>query len=239
MAASPSASPSSCVDHLAQPGGVALGVGDQHAGAGRRQRPGVGRLVVPWCPGERHQDRRHPGHGQLGHGDRAGPADHQVGGGVEGRHVVFEGHPSVGQGAGGRLGGPVVAVGPVAPAGDVVHAEVGPVGPAHGQGGHRLVDAPGPQRTPEHPDAAPVGVQAEGAAGPGHGRRGPLDVGHLWRTGVPVTVARGSGVPGKATAEAAAKRPSTRWTRPGTASMFTSTSGTRRATAAAAAGKLA
>ena len=53
------------------------------------------------------------------------------------------------------------------------------------------------------------------------------------RTGVPVTTARGSGVPGHPTALARAMWPKSRLAAPGTASTLTSTSGTRRRTAAA------
>ena len=51
------------------------------------------------------------------------------------------------------------------------------------------------------------------------------------RTGVPVTTARGSGVPSQPTALAAANRPSSRLAAPGTASTLTSTRGTRWTTA--------
>ncbi len=59
------------------------------------------------------------------------------------------------------------------------------------------------------------------------------------RTGVPVTTACGSGVPSQPTAAARANGPSRRLAAPGTASTFTSTSGTRQANAATEAGRLA
>ena len=60
--------------------------------------------------------------------------------------------------------------------------------------------------------------------GPPGSRRTPAICG---RTGVPVTTARGNGVPSQPTALAAANLPSSRLAAPGTASTLTSTSGTR------------
>jgi hypothetical protein len=52
------------------------------------------------------------------------------------------------------------------------------------------------------------------------------------RTGLPVTTARGSGVPSKATADARAKRARRRLAAPGWVFCSATTSGTRRSTAA-------
>ena len=59
------------------------------------------------------------------------------------------------------------------------------------------------------------------------------------RMGFPVTTARGRGVPSNDTALARAKRAVSRLTAPGTAFCSATTKGTRRSTAAAAAGRAA
>ena len=63
-----------------------------HSGSGSSTdapaRSSTRALAVWWSPGragQRHQDDGHPGHGQLGHGHRPGPAHHQVGGRVDQR----------------------------------------------------------------------------------------------------------------------------------------------------------
>jgi hypothetical protein len=73
-----------------------LGLGHQPSAAGLGEGPGVGGLMVVGGCGKRHQDRRPAGGGQLRHGGRAGPADHQVGVRQALGHVVEEG------GEGGR-----------------------------------------------------------------------------------------------------------------------------------------
>ena len=59
------------------------------------------------------------------------------------------------------------------------------------------------------------------------------------RTGLPVTVARRSGVPGNDTAHAWANRLTSRLAAPGRAFCSATTTGTRRSTAARAQGTLA
>ena len=67
---------------------VALLDQDRRAALGQEAR--VRRLVVVDRVRERHQDARHAAGGELGDGDGAGAADHQVGLGVAARHVVDE-----------------------------------------------------------------------------------------------------------------------------------------------------
>jgi hypothetical protein len=59
------------------------------------------------------------------------------------------------------------------------------------------------------------------------------------RTGLPVTTARGRGVPGNDTAHALANRPTSRLAAPGVAFCSATTTGMRRSTAARAHGTLA
>ena len=66
--------------------------GQRERGAGVDQEPRVGALVVGDRTRQRHDQRADPGGGELGDGQRAGAADHEVGGGVARRHVVDEGH---------------------------------------------------------------------------------------------------------------------------------------------------
>ena len=89
------------VEELLEAGGVAVGVGEQDPSPGAGQGAGVGRLVVAGRPGERHQHRGHAGHGQLGHGDGPGPADHHVGRLVEQVHSGLEGDQPQAEAAGG------------------------------------------------------------------------------------------------------------------------------------------
>ncbi len=76
------------------------------AAPARSRTLGVCRLMVPRRPGQRHEHGRYTGDGELGHGHRPRPADHEVRRGVDRRHPLLERHPETDQsrkvGTGGR-----------------------------------------------------------------------------------------------------------------------------------------
>ena len=161
--------------------GVAVGVGEQHRGPRPLEHPGVGRLVVAGRPGQRHQDRRHPGHGQLGHGHGPGPAHHHVGGGVDQRPSAPRRAPgpadratSVGRRCApvpGPAGPPAT---PPSPAGRRRGRSTGRPGSLQRSASPltACVDPAGPERAPEDGHREPVLGQARARAGPADGRRG-------------------------------------------------------------------
>ena len=206
-------------------------------------------LVVAGRPGQGHEDGGHAGDGQLGHRHGAGLGTQTSAARVELGHAVLVGHDPVAQSLASLRWRPAAAergarTRPVVPPpGDVVERAErlapGPPGPRPGLG-HGPVDPPraraSRRRRPR--SGGPAGrPSAARPPGPALGR--PVQRASSPRTGVPVTCARGSSVPGKATALAAAKRPRRPLTAPGTASVVTETSGTRVSTAASPAGKLA
>ena len=138
------------------------------------QGPGVGRLVIARRPGQRDQHRRHAGYGQLGHGDRPGPADDHVGRLVEEVHAGLEGDEPQAQAACCPGVGAPHGV-PVPPAGHVVEGAVGAPGPPSGQARRCAVDRAGPERPSEHADHGPVGREAELAPGLADRGRGAVD----------------------------------------------------------------
>ena len=115
----------------------------------------------------------------------------------------------------------------VTSAGHVVERAVAVGGPGRGQVGHGAVDPAGAERAAGAGHGLAVRRQAQRHPAGRPTLRRRSRVASSGQTGVPVTWARGRSVPAKATALAAAKRPSRPLTAPGTESVVMQTSGTR------------
>ena len=175
-------------------------------------------LVVAGRARERHEHRRDAGGGELGHGDRAGPAHRERRAGVQRLHVVFVAHELVLKPVSGTSRGRDERAAHVARSRDAPVTWRTATSARSRQRSYRSraasLSRPAPRLPPK--TATSGGVVRARARRPRSRRR----------IGLPVRTAPRSGVPGSEIAARAPRRTATRLARPGAAFCSCTTAGT-------------
>ena len=144
---------------------VQLAVWHEHSRTSVNQRSSVRGLMVSWCTRERHENRRYAGDGQLGNRRCAGSAQHEIGGCVHTRHVVFVRDELVREESIGRKRDALEHLGVITSAGHVPDGEISSSTPLADRIGDRIVDPTSAQRSAKDGEHRSISRKAEPGTG--------------------------------------------------------------------------